>query len=114
VTVRRGENGTIILEGDCTVEEAEPLLQMLQDAPHPMLDWTTCSHLHTAVLQVVLAARPALFGPCGDPWVARWVQGVTMTPLVGPRAAVAAAWDDTNCGKKSYNGLPLPGVPGRS
>jgi hypothetical protein len=114
VTVRRGENGTIILEGDCTVEEAEPLLQMLQDAPHPMLDWTTCSHLHTAVLQVVLAARPALFGPCGDPWVARWVQGVTMTPLVGPRAAVAAAWDYTTCGKKSYNGLPLPGVPGRS
>lgn len=103
-----------MLEGSCTAEEAEPLLQMLQDAPRPMLDWTTCSHVHTAVLQVVLAARPALIGPCGDPWVARWVQGVTMTPLVGPRAAVAAAWDDTNCGKKSYNGLPLPGVPGRS
>jgi hypothetical protein len=72
VTVRRGENGTIILEGDCTVEEAEPLLQMLQDPPRPMLDWTTCSRLHTSILQVILAARPPLIGPCGDPWVARW------------------------------------------
>jgi hypothetical protein len=73
VTVRRHENGTIILEGDCTVEEAEPLLQMLQeDAPRSIIDWTKCSHLHTAVLQVILAARPALIGPCGDPWVARW------------------------------------------
>jgi hypothetical protein len=41
VTVRRHENGTIMLEGDCTAEEAEPLLQMLQDAPGGMLDWTT-------------------------------------------------------------------------
>jgi hypothetical protein len=72
VTVHRRENETIMLEGNCTAEEAEPLLQMLQDGPRPMLDWTTCSHLHTAVLQVVLAAEPALIGPCGDPWVARW------------------------------------------
>jgi hypothetical protein len=72
VTVHRRENGTIMLEGNCTAEEAEQLLQMLQDGPRPMLDWTTCSHLHTAVLQVVLAAGPALIGPCGDPWVARW------------------------------------------
>jgi hypothetical protein len=72
VTVRRLENGTIMLEGDCTMEEAEPLLQMFQDVPRPTLDWTACTQLHTAVLQVVLAARPALIGPCGDPWVARW------------------------------------------
>jgi hypothetical protein len=72
MTVRRHENGTIMLEGSCTAEEAEPLLQMLQDGPCPKLDWTTCSHVHTAVLQVVLAAKPALIGPCGDPWVARW------------------------------------------
>jgi hypothetical protein len=72
VTVRRHENGTIMLEGSCTAEEAEPLLQMLQGGSLPVLDWTSCIHLHTAVLQVVLAARPALIGPCGDPWVARW------------------------------------------
>jgi hypothetical protein len=73
VTVRLHENGTIVLEGSCPVEDAEPLLQMLQGVPRPTLDWTTCSHLHTAVLQVVVAARPPLIGPCADPWVARWV-----------------------------------------
>jgi hypothetical protein len=74
VTVRRHENGTIMLEGSCTAEEAEPLLQMLQDGSRPMLDRTTCSHLHT-----VLAARPALIGPCGDPWVARWASFIVVT-----------------------------------
>jgi len=24
-------------------------------------------------LQVILAGRPALVGPCGDPWVEQWV-----------------------------------------
>ena len=44
-----------MLEGDCTVEEAEPLLQMLQDgraAPHARLD-----HVQS----------PAHGGPPGDP-----------------------------------------------
>jgi hypothetical protein len=67
-----------MLEGSCTAEEAEPFLQMLQEGRRPTLDWTTCTHVHTAVLQVVLAARPALIGPCGDPWVARWASFKTL------------------------------------
>jgi hypothetical protein len=74
VSVRRGEDGTaIILDGNCTVEEAEPLLQLLQATPVACLDWRQCTHLHTAVLQVILAARPPLIGPCGDAWFQRWV-----------------------------------------
>ena len=74
MSVRRGEDGTaIILDGNCTVEEAEPLLQLLQATPTASLDWRQCTHLHTAVLQVILAARPPLIGPCGDAWVQRWV-----------------------------------------
>jgi len=74
VSVRRGEDGkAIILDGSCPVEEAEPLLQLLQATPAACLDWRQCSHLHTAVLQVILAARPQLIGPCGDGWVERWV-----------------------------------------
>jgi hypothetical protein len=61
-----------MLEGDCTVEEAEPLLQLFQEVSDPTLNWTECTRLHTAVLQVVLAAQPGLSGPCGDPWVALW------------------------------------------
>ena len=72
MSVRRQDNGTIVLEGSCPVEDAEPLLQLLQSTPAASVDWTQCRHLHTAVLQVVLAGRPALVGPCGDPWIARW------------------------------------------
>ena len=73
MTVRRGDTGIVILEGACAVEDAEPVLQMLQAAPTPAVDWTTCSHLHTAVVQVILASGAALTGPCGDKWVQNWV-----------------------------------------
>jgi hypothetical protein len=73
MSVRRHDDGTIILEDGCPAEDAEPLLQLLQTIPEARLDWTRCGHLHTAVLQVILAAQPLLVGPCGDPWVQRWV-----------------------------------------
>jgi hypothetical protein len=73
LTVRRHENGTITLDGDCSVEDAEPLLQMLLETPAARVDWTRCGHLHTAVVQVILAAKPALAGPCGDPWIRQWI-----------------------------------------
>ena len=74
MSVRREDDGTtIVLDGHCPVEEAEPLLQFLQATPAACLDWRQCTHLHTAVLQVILAARPPLIGPCGDAWVQRWV-----------------------------------------
>ncbi len=33
MTVRRSDTGTVILDGVCAVEDAEPLLQMLQATP---------------------------------------------------------------------------------
>ena len=73
MTVRRGDNGAFVLEGDCPVEDAEPLLQMLQNMPTAGIDWTQCRQLHTAVLQVILASGTAPIGPCGDAWVAEWL-----------------------------------------
>lgn len=73
MSVRQNADGSIVLEGACPVEDAEPLLQLLQATPDAPCDWTRCSRLHTAVVQVILAARPALRGPCGDPWIQQWV-----------------------------------------
>ena len=73
MSVRRDESGTIVLEGKCAVEDAEPLLQLLQATKAGRCDWTRCSYLHTAVVQVILAAGPALIGPCGDPWTEQWI-----------------------------------------
>jgi len=74
VTVRRSDTGTVILEGACAVEDAEPLLQLLLlGAPERTVDWTMCSHLHTAVVQVLLASGITPVGPCGDAWVGQWM-----------------------------------------
>ena len=73
MTVRRSDAGTIILDGVCSVEDAEPLLQMLQATPAAAVDWAPCRQMHTTVLQVILASGTAPVGPCGDTWVAQWI-----------------------------------------
>jgi hypothetical protein len=73
MTVRRGDEGLIVLDGVCPVEDTEPLLQMLQTMPAADVDWRRCHQLHTAVLQLVLASGKAPIGPCGDAWVAQWL-----------------------------------------
>lgn len=73
MSVARSADGTVVLAGDCGVEEAEPLLQMLVATPGASLDWRLCTRLHTAVIQVVLAAKPRLTGPCGDAFVEAWL-----------------------------------------
>jgi hypothetical protein len=73
VTVRSSENGVVLLEGVCPVEDAETLLQLLQTIPAAALDWTQCRQMHTAVLQVVLASGLVPLGPCGDDLVEQWL-----------------------------------------
>jgi hypothetical protein len=68
-----GDDGSIVLAGDCPVEDAEPLLELLQKAPGARIDWTGCARLHTAVAQVILAAGRPTAGLCGDPWVRQWL-----------------------------------------
>ena len=41
--------------------------------PRPRSTGRACGQLHTAVVQVILAARPTLVGPCGDAWVGQWI-----------------------------------------
>ncbi len=73
MTVSLSDKGTVILEGACAVEDAEPLLQLLQATPTPTIDWTTCSHLHTAVVQVIFASGIGPIGPCSDTWAEQWL-----------------------------------------
>jgi len=73
MTVTRRDAESIVLEGTCGAEDAEALLQMLIETPVARLDWRPCNQLHTAVAQIVLAAGPAVQGPCGDAWVEKWL-----------------------------------------
>lgn len=58
----RIEGGFVHLEGRCLAEDAEHLLRALQDTPHLVVDIAGAQRVHTAVLQILLALRPALRG----------------------------------------------------
>ncbi|MDQ5908060.1 MAG: hypothetical protein QG599_151 [Pseudomonadota bacterium] len=60
-------------KGVCTVEEAEPLLQWLQDQQRAKVKLKECTHLHTAILQVLMAAKVMVTLPPDDPDLARWL-----------------------------------------
>jgi hypothetical protein len=72
MTVRLDNEGVIILAGECPVEDAETLLEHLQARRAGPVDWSGCTRLHTAVLQVLMAAKPKLVGECGDEFVRAW------------------------------------------
>ena len=63
MTVRRSEEGLVVLEGACPIEDAEPLLQLLLADPRTVVDWRGCKAAHSAVLQILLASGAAITGP---------------------------------------------------
>lgn len=64
------KDGLAVLEGACTVEEAEPLLQWLRETPDGQLDLGGCTALHAALAQLLVAARPHMVAPPPDPVLA--------------------------------------------
>jgi len=62
MTVRLTAEGTIELSGRCGVEDAEVLQRHLLAAPRSTVEWSTCEHLHSAVVQVLLAGKPLVRG----------------------------------------------------
>jgi hypothetical protein len=69
-------NGVIILEGDCPVDEAESLLELLLANPGASVDWSACGRLHTAVVQVLLVTRPPMEGEPGTPFLRQWIDPI--------------------------------------
>lgn len=67
------ESDIIRLEGACRVEDAEPLLMLLRENPCRTVDMSGAGLLHAAVVQVLLALRPAIAGTVSDPFVAMWL-----------------------------------------
>ena len=72
MTVRVADN-TVVLEGECSLEDADRLQQALLAHPEASVDWRKCSGAHTAVVQVLLAARPAVWGLPQGPALRRFV-----------------------------------------
>jgi len=49
-----------IIEGECSVEEAEALLEWILLTPKGKINLKQCEHMHTAVLQVLMALTPSV------------------------------------------------------
>ncbi len=81
MTVRLADDGAIRLEGDCPAEDAETLARFLLLDPSAIVDWRNCEKAHTAVIQVLLAARPATTGPPRSAFLSDWV-----APLIESKA----------------------------
>ena len=54
-------------------EDAENLLEWLQKHPKGKIDLSTCTHLHPAHLQVLLAAQRTIFALPKDKNLADWI-----------------------------------------
>lgn len=58
------------LEGQVSAEDAETLQAWLLAQPKPAVHLGRCEHLHTAVLQVLLALGPRIVAAPADRWLA--------------------------------------------
>ena len=64
---------TATAEESCTVEDAMPLLEFLTSHRAARVDLSACANLHTAVLQVLLAAKPKIAAPSREAFLSRWL-----------------------------------------
>jgi hypothetical protein len=83
MTIRCADDA-VLLEDVCAVEDAETLLHLLQSGAS-LIDWTGCTHLHAACLQVILVSGLPMRGTPDSPALARWV-----VPMITNRAAQIA------------------------
>jgi hypothetical protein len=74
MTVQMGDDGAVELTGDCPSGDAEALLRHLAARPTAAVDWRECKGAHTAVVQILIAARIRPTGPPASAFLANWVE----------------------------------------
>ncbi len=62
-----------------TVEDAEGLLEWLQKNPKGKVDLSECTHLHSANLQALMAAQPAVAAWPNDANLCLWLQSALIS-----------------------------------
>lgn len=81
MTVALAVDGSITLAGDCPLEDAETLLQLLLANPAAEVDWRACAQAHTAVVQVLLACRRKTHGPPQTIFFKKWIEPLLAGPV---------------------------------
>lgn len=73
---------TVEIDGVCGVEEAMPLLEFLQTHGDARIDMRTCTHLHSAALQVLMLVTSRVAVLPEEEFLSRW-----LTPMLGSNPA---------------------------
>ena len=81
MTVRVAADGTVFLEGNCPVDDAEALARLLLSDPAAEIDWHACDQAHTAVLQLLLASRRRIRGSPQTLFLRNWVEPFLAAPV---------------------------------
>ena len=68
------ESDRALFSDVATVEEAETLLAWMQGREDAKLDLQSCTHLHSAVLQVLMAADHRITSWPADASLRRWLE----------------------------------------
>jgi hypothetical protein len=66
----------VVLSGVVGVEDAEPLLQWLQNHPYARVVFSDCTHVHPANLQVLRAAGVSVSAWPEDQELAKWLRSL--------------------------------------
>ena len=64
---------TASFNGSCSAEETADLAAWLAGRKRPRVNLKACSHLHTALLQVLMAGKVTVTKQPSDPFLARWL-----------------------------------------
>lgn len=91
----RIEGDAIVLEGDCGVEDAEPLARLLESGHAQRVNLALCRLMHSAVVQALLSFPCRLEGDATEGYLTRLV----VPALVKARERTAA---DTSEGHDIY------------
>ncbi|MDQ7048168.1 MAG: hypothetical protein Q9M92_00975 [Enterobacterales bacterium] len=67
-----------LLEGECSIEDSEELLNWILLNPKGKLNLKKLSYLHTAVLQVLMASQVKISIWPSDTKIASWLQAILL------------------------------------
>ena len=76
MSVEADASGPIRLVGECPLEDAEDLVRIWLATPDRSVDFTLCTSAHTAVIQVIMAVRPAIVGHPSGEVLRRWINSL--------------------------------------
>ncbi|MDB5524740.1 MAG: hypothetical protein JWM58_2503 [Rhizobium sp.] len=88
MTVELRKN-TIFVVGECGVEEADGLVQLLQAHPDSPVDLNEAAQMHTSIWQVLLMSRPTIMGRPANSFAADFVLPAMRDHLADARPRTA-------------------------